>query len=195
MNKRIRVTSIFYSIQGEGQHVGVPSLFIRLHGCNLKCSFCDDNLHRGDYTERTFDEIYDSISKYECKRVVITGGEPSLYNLNPFIKYLKKRAYYVCVESNGYSFANIQEADWITYSPKEWYEIEEYGYDELKFIVGRDTDIEKIVSFETDKPIYIQPMNHFDKPDMQSVKRCVDLVLQYPHLRLSVQLHKFLGLK
>ena len=190
----MRVTKIFYSIQGEATHTGVASIFIRLHGCNLSCSFCDDELHKGEYQEMSFEEIEKEISKYPSKRIIITGGEPSIYNLNSFIEYMQKRDYYISVETNGYNFTNISKANWITYSPKEWDNIASSGFDEYKFIVGKDTDISTILSIQSDRPIYIQPMNNLDTPNIESVKRCIEIVLEYPHLKLSVQLHKFLGL-
>ncbi len=190
----MKVTAIFYSIQGEATHTGVASIFIRLHGCNLSCSFCDDDLHTGTYKDMSFEEIEKEISQYPCKRIIITGGEPSLYDLNSFIKYMQKRDYYISVETNGYNFENIKEANWITYSPKEWDKIKSEGFDEYKFIVSKDSDISTILNIKTDKPIYIQPMNNFNTPNMDSLQKCIDTVLRYPHLRLSVQLHKFLGL-
>ena len=190
----MRVTAIFYSIQGEATHTGVASIFIRLHGCNLSCSFCDDELHKGEYKEMSFEEIEKEIEKYPSKRIIITGGEPSLYDLNSFIEYMQDRGYYISIETNGYNFANISKANWITYSPKEWDKIATSGFDEYKFIVGKDTDISAILSIQSDKPIYIQPMNNLLTPNIDALNRCIELVLNYPHLRLSVQLHKFLGL-
>ena len=142
----------------------------------------------------SFEEINQEISQYPSKRVIITGGEPTLYDLNSFIEYLQDRDYYISVETNGYKLENIKRANWITYSPKEWDKIKSDGFDEYKFIVSKDSDISPILSIKSDKPIYIQPMNNFTTPNLDSLQRCIDLVLKYPHLKLSVQLHKFLGL-
>jgi len=191
---RLKTTAIFYSIQGEATYSGTASIFIRLHGCNLSCSFCDDDLHTKEYCEKSFDEILDEIERFTCKRVIITGGEPSIYDLNPFIEYLQDRDYFISIETNGYKLSNISKANWITYSPKDWSNILEDGFDEYKFIVGADSDISPILELKSNKPIYIQPMNYFSEPNMDSVRRCVEIVLKYPHLKLSVQLHKFLGL-
>ena len=91
----LKVVDIFYSIQGEGAHVGVPSIFIRLYGCNLTCSFCDEFLHKGNYESLSFDEVLTRIKSYPAMNVVITGGEPSIYNLNGFIDYLLAYMYAV----------------------------------------------------------------------------------------------------
>jgi len=108
-------------------------------GCNLKCNFCDDELHRGKFLKLTFQEILEKIAKFQASHIVITGGEPTLYNLNSFIRFLQKNNYFVAVETNGFRFSNIKSADWITYSPKDWNSILEDGFSELKFIVNIDS--------------------------------------------------------
>ncbi len=191
----LKVVEIFYSIQGEGHFSGVPSIFIRLHGCNLACSFCDDALHKGDFETYSFEDVLKKIEIYPSKQVIITGGEPTLYNLNNFIEFLQSGGYFVCIESNGYRFENVKSADWITYSPKDWDDIKQNGWSEIKFVVSRHSDIDKIVEFETKREIFVQPMNFFDKPDMENLNFCIDLVQRYPHLKLSIQMHKFLGVR
>lgn len=191
----LKVVEIFYSLQGEGTFTGVPSIFIRLYGCNLSCSFCDDDLHKGDYKTYNFEQIFNEIKKYPAKQIIITGGEPSIYDLNDFIDFLQNRGYFVCIESNGYKIENIKKANWITYSPKDWDNIIKDGWSELKFIVSKQSDLTKIVSMESDKPIFVQPLNFFDKPDMENLDFCIELVKKYPHLKLSIQMHKFLGVR
>ena len=191
----LKVVEIFYSLQGEGTFTGVPSIFIRLYGCNLSCSFCDDDLHKGDYKTYNFEQIFNEIKKYPAKQIIITGGEPSIYDLNDFIDFLQNRGYFVCIESNGYKIENIKKANWITYSPKDWDNIIKDGWSELKFIVSKQSDLTKIVSIQSDKPIFVQPLNFFDKPDMENLDFCIELVKKYPHLKLSIQMHKFLGVR
>ena len=190
-----KVVEIFYSIQGEGFFSGTPSLFLRLHGCNLACSFCDDALHTGDYKTYNFCEILDEIKAYPAKQIIITGGEPTIYDLNEFIDALHVEGYFVCIESNGYRFENVKNADWVTYSPKDWDAIKKDGWSEIKFIVSKDSDIDKILSFQTKKPVFIQPLNFFDKPNFENLDFCIDLAKKYPHLKLSIQMHKFLGVR
>ena len=189
----LKVVDIFYSIQGEGAHVGVPSIFIRLHGCNLSCPFCDELLHKGDYEELSFDAVLERIKVYPSMQVIITGGEPSIYDLNGFIEFLQAYMYSVSVETNGYDFSNIATANWVTYSPKDWKKIANHGYDEVKFIVGADSDIEKILEFKSYKPIYIQPNNEINTPNKANLEFCIEFVKSHPQFILSVQLHKFLG--
>lgn len=191
----LKVVEIFYSIQGEGHFSGVPSIFIRLHGCNLACPFCDDALHKGSYELYSFESIKEKIESYKAKQIIITGGEPTLYDLNEFIEFLQTQGYFVCIETNGYRFENVKSADWITYSPKDWSDIKQSGWSEIKFIVSKQSEVDKILNFETKKEVYIQPLNFFDKPDMQNLDFCIELVKAHPHLKLSIQMHKFLGVR
>src|SRR5262245_60479870 len=76
----MRVAELFSSIQGEGKLAGVPSVFVRASGCNLRCKWCDTpyaswNPEGGD---RTIDEIVESVREFNCKHVVLTGGEPMI---------------------------------------------------------------------------------------------------------------------
>ncbi len=191
----MKITKIFYSIQGEGSFSGVASIFVRLFGCNLACHFCDDTYHVGTFYELNSKELIQKIKHYNSKTIVITGGEPSIYDLNQEIRDLKSVGFYVCVETNGYNFENIKEANWITYSPKDLQDIKTKGFDEIKFILSNDTDTEPILSFDSDKPIFIQPQNYLNRPNMKNLNFCIDFVKKNPRFKLSVQTHKFLGIE
>jgi organic radical activating enzyme len=192
----LKVSTIFYSIQGEGAHTGCANIFVRLYGCNLTCDFCDDELHKTTMEEMHYEEVYRRIQKYPAKNIIITGGEPTIYDLNDFITFLQERDYYVSIETNGYNFSNIAKADWITYSPKDWDNVKEEGFDELKFIVSKNSPIEKLLKIESKKYIFVQPQNYMHEPNMENVHFCVKLVEKYPQkFRLSIQLHKFIGLE
>ncbi len=191
----LKIVDIFYSVQGEGAFIGVPSIFIRLHGCNLACGFCDEPLHKGSYERLDFDAVWGRICGFASRQVVITGGEPSLYDLNPFIDFLQAKGCFVCVESNGYDFSHISHANWVTYSPKDWDCMHEKGFDEVKFIVSHDSNMEKIVQFESKVPLYIQPQNDAHTTNAQNMAFCIEFVKAYPRFRLSPQLHKLLGVE
>lgn len=107
----LKISEIFYSLQGEGINTGKPVVFLRTSHCNLACSWCDtkytwdwDNY---DYTvevkEMSVEDLIDSISRYQSKHLVITGGEPMIQQrqLLPLIKEVKELGYFIEIETNG----------------------------------------------------------------------------------------------
>jgi 7-cyano-7-deazaguanosine (preQ0) biosynthesis protein QueE len=109
---KLPISEIFFSIQGEGVNIGKPSIFIRFYFCNLSCIWCDskytwenqDKAKEGiDYFLMDIQEILSYISKFDCNRVVITGGEPLLHQekLKNLLKELKNKGFYIEIETNG----------------------------------------------------------------------------------------------
>ena len=82
-----KINEIFYSLQGEGFHVGTPALFIRFSGCNLHCDFCDTKHTEGEYMDD--EEILLHVRQCPAKTVILTGGEPSL-SIDSNLCYTKK---------------------------------------------------------------------------------------------------------
>lgn len=98
----MRVCEIFASIQGESTFAGIPCVFIRLTGCNLRCSYCDTAYAYDDGTELKAEEIIDKVKNFGLKVVEVTGGEPLLQNGVPeLIRRLLDNNYKVLVETNG----------------------------------------------------------------------------------------------
>ena len=98
----MKINEIFYSIQGEGKWSGLPNIFIRTTGCNLRCSFCDTKYAYDDGEEMAIEEILNIISRYPCKHVYVTGGEPLLQEETiELIDALVRQKYKVCIETNG----------------------------------------------------------------------------------------------
>jgi 7-carboxy-7-deazaguanine synthase len=96
------VNEIFHSIQGESTHSGRPCIFIRLAGCNLRCSFCDTRYAYEDGVGLEIAEIMERIAGYKCPLIEITGGEPLLQSETPFLIYrLLENGYEVMMETNG----------------------------------------------------------------------------------------------
>lgn len=116
-----RVNEIFYTLQGEGAHSGIPAVFIRFSGCNLRCPWCDTDFT--DFNEMTAEQIVaEAIDLYDIpnerrKMVVLTGGEPSLQVDTPLIDALHAAGFYICIETNG-TRPLPEGIDWITCSPK-----------------------------------------------------------------------------
>lgn len=98
----MKINEIFKSIQGETSYVGMPCIFIRLTGCNLRCGYCDTTYAYEDGVEMSINSILDSISGFNTKLVCITGGEPLLNKDTPIlINELLNKNYNVLVETNG----------------------------------------------------------------------------------------------
>lgn len=193
----MKISDIFYSLQGEGRFTGKPAIFIRFYGCNLKCSFCDEPLHQSHFEELDDKKIIEQVESYPGQFIVITGGEPTLQNLNPFITKLKNMGYYIAVETNGYKLDNISEANWITYSPKDWKEIKSpEKVDEFKFVVNIKSDLKPIIELsETFKgPLYIQPEGKEQNIVSENINFCIDFVKNNPVFTLSLQTHKLLDI-
>ena len=197
--KRYPVIEIFTSIQFEGFRVGTLTHFLRLGGCNFNCLFCDTDMSQ--YTMMTPDEILEKLEGLEenspaKRRLVITGGEPFVHDLFPLLKTLPP-AYYIAVETNGSLLPTISHnhpkvldlIQWITASPKGFVpeDILRNTAHELKYIIP---DAEELILHKHPR-VFLQP--EFNNPE--SVERCIKLLSQYPHFRMSVQAHKYLGLR
>ena len=99
----MKINEIFASIQGEGKYLGYPQVFIRFTGCNLRCSWCDTQYAWEEGIEMTRQQIIKAITKYDVNSVCITGGEPlmQIAELRELIADLKKRGYFIQLETNG----------------------------------------------------------------------------------------------
>ena len=103
---KIKINEIFYSLQGEGVQVGIPTIFVRLFGCSLRCSWCDSMyaVEGDDYKEVLVDSLIDDIEKIKCKNICITGGEP-LHQKNELIyvtDMLLRKGYKILLETAGH---------------------------------------------------------------------------------------------
>lgn len=105
---KILVQEIFYSVQGETSESGLPYVFIRTTGCDLRCVYCDSAYAFQGGTSRTLDEVYELVRAYPCRNVLLTGGEPTLQKAFPELAQgLLDRGYRVSVETHGESDLSI----------------------------------------------------------------------------------------
>lgn len=191
-----RVAEIFHSIQGEGSFLGCPATFIRLSGCNLNCSWCDT-----DYSTKeilTEKEIADRV-KYE--KVVITGGEPTIYNLEPLLLELKKMGKKTMLETNGTNPTDkIRHLlDWVVCSPKpetNWAINERCLFDELKYVVdgnfNPEVHIPKEIKEKYKDRIWLQPESSMFLIRSQEA---FNFAMKEPYLRVGLQLHKIIDVR
>ncbi|MGB8779898.1 MAG: radical SAM protein [Candidatus Bathyarchaeia archaeon] len=102
----MKISEIFYSIEGEGIQIGRREIFIRLAGCNLECSWCDTKYARQNGKEMDVKDAISRIVKYPCKSVSITGGEPlcQIEEVVKLVKQLKNHAYWIQINTNGTIF-------------------------------------------------------------------------------------------
>ena len=206
-----KVVEIFRTVEGEGRWVGLPVVFIRLEGCNLRCSWCDTTYSYDgrSYTNKTLEEILKEVDSHNLKRVCITGGEPFLTpNLDILVKSLLDKNYFVFIETNGtlwnegFKELNTDKL-YITCSPKPplyFVNKELLPYiKELKFIVDENLSINHIIKPDfidiiRNDVIVLQPESN--KPEM--VKKALNLQDQLLQIgiesRIIPQCHKVLGL-
>jgi 7-carboxy-7-deazaguanine synthase len=116
----VKISELFYSIQGEGKLSGVPSVFVRASGCNLRCSWCDTPYAswRPEGDDLTVEQIVDRVAAYPSRHVVVTGGEPMIMpDIIPLTAALKDRGHHITIETAATVF---QEAavDLASMSPK-----------------------------------------------------------------------------
>ena len=102
----MKVSEIFYSIEGEGIEIGRPEIFVRLSGCNLRCVWCDTKYAWENGKEMSVEEVIEEIKKYPCKSVSITGGEPLLQKKEvlELVRKLKNLGYWIQINTNGTIF-------------------------------------------------------------------------------------------
>jgi 7-carboxy-7-deazaguanine synthase len=117
----MRVSEIFHSIQGEGLLTGIPSIFIRTSGCNLRCHWCDTPYAswKPEGPEMSIEEILKKLTEWNCDHVVLTGGEPMITpDLPELATALKKQKKHITIETAGTIFPNGIPCDLASISPK-----------------------------------------------------------------------------
>ncbi len=193
----MRINEIFYSLQGEGFFTGVPSIFIRFSGCNLKCAFCD-TLHE-PYEELGVQDIIDRIKGFSGRHIVFTGGEPSLQLTEDICRQLKNLGYDIQVETNGTHELPTTCIDWVTCSPKDAFckkaEIKLKNIDELKVVFDGKIDPSRYLDIDA-RCYSLQPCDTGNETENNEITtKCVDYILAHPEWRLSLQTHKLLNIR
>jgi len=193
---------VFPSLQGEGRYSGVQAYFIRLAGCDVGCSWCDvkESWEAGDHEEVSVEEIVKGAVESKISMVVITGGEPCMYDLHALTSELKSAGLRVHLETSG-AYSIRGEFDWITLSPKRFKACLEESYaraDELKVVVVNKQDLtwsqEHAMKVGESTLLYLQP-------EWSRKEKVTDMMLDFLKTQkgavwsLSIQTHKYLGIR
>jgi organic radical activating enzyme len=201
------VLEIFYSIQGEGAHVGMPAVFVRLAGCPLSCPFCDTPSRNDKGTLMSVAEIMSEINKYQSELVILTGGEPTMHDLTELVTAIDEDDRQIVIETNGVAnpFPIMDLSIWVHYSvspkavsvSKEMYALA----GSIKLLCGLETTADDILEQATMinsygyPEILLQPIVD-DGPYAENLTlaHTVNLCLQTGY-KLSLQIHKILGVR
>ena len=188
----------FYTIQGEGFHQGRAAYFIRLAGCDVGCVWCDvkESWDRDLYPEKSVEEIVGEAKKFPGKLIVITGGEPTLHNLDLLTKTLKKEGFETNIETSG-SSALTGTWDWICLSPKKFKppvpEILPHA-NELKIIIFNKSDFHWAEKYAA---LVAPSCKLFLQPEWDKAEKVTPLIIDYikanPQWQLSLQIHKYIN--
>ena len=188
----------FYTIQGEGYHKGTAAYFIRIGGCDVGCHWCDvkESWNADLHPATPIDPIVKNASTYS-ETIVITGGEPLMWNMEPLTKALKEKGLSTHIETSGaYPFTG--HWDWVCLSPKKnklpLPEIYPHA-DELKVIVYNKHDLvfaeEQASKVNENCELYLQP--EWSVRD-KVTPLIVDYVMAHPKWKVSLQTHKYLNI-
>ncbi len=190
----------FYTVQGEGANTGKPAYFIRLGGCDVGCHWCDvkESWNADLHPPTLADTIVSHALQHPAKAAVVTGGEPSMYNLEYLTKQFHNNNIEAFIETSG-AYPLTGTWDWICLSPKKSSpplpEIFEKAH-ELKVIVYNQNDFEwaeinaaAVLKENTGCRLFLQP--EWSRRE-QMMPKIVDYVMAHPKWNISLQTHKYL---
>ena len=215
------VNEIFETVQGEGHFTGHPVIFIRLQGCNVGCSWCDtkqtwtldpemqvspqtvnkacnDKPHWANMTAQEFIVMIQN-NGFVARHIVISGGEPCLYDLNPLTSELEAAGYFCQIETSGTAPVQATATTWVTVSPKINMQ---GGLRVLPSALQRANEIKHVIAMEkhlteldellvgidiSSKVMCLQPISQQSRATQLAVSQCIAR-----NWKLSVQMHKYI---
>ncbi len=206
MNHKPEVVSVslplmedFYTIQGEGYYQGYAAYFIRLGGCDVGCVWCDvkESWDADAHPLVSVNEMVSRAKKSGTEIVVITGGEPAMYDLTMLTEQLKAAGLKTNIETSGV-YPLTGDWDWVCFSPKKFKAPHSTIYqraNELKIIVFNKSDFDWAEEFankvKPDCELFLQP-------EWSREKEMVPLIIEYvknkPRWKVSLQIHKFMNI-
>ncbi len=187
----------FYTLQGEGKYTGTSAYFIRLGGCDVGCVWCDvkESWDANIHPKMSAEELRNIVSQFPGELVVITGGEPAMYDLTVLIDALHSIGKYVAIETSGTSDL-AGDVDWYTFSPKKFKAPVEEAYlkaSELKIVIFHKSDLswaeDHSQKVNENCVLYLQP--EWSKRE-QLLPTIIEYVKNHPKWKISLQTHKYL---
>jgi 7-carboxy-7-deazaguanine synthase len=203
----MRITEIFFSIQGESTHAGEPCVFVRLTGCSLRCVYCDTKYSYGGGSEMPLDEVLSVVARHPAKLVEVTGGEPlEQAEVYPLMNSLLDRGYTVMLETGGHvsvervprpviKIIDIKCPDSHEGHTVCWENIElAEPHDEFKFVISSRAD------YDWSKGVYVEKLRHKPNPvlfspshdELPAIELARWILEDGLPVRLQLQLHKYI---
>lgn len=196
LNQTLKVSEIFYSLQGEGARIGTPTIFIRLQGCKAKNACyamgikCDTEFESGK--EFSIAEINEWIKKNAdgCKEITWTGGEPLDQLTNEITSFFKHKGFFQAIETSGLHPC-VENIDFICVSPKVAEHVIKKNFtkvSELRYVRHKGQEVPQ-PSIEAEH-YWLSPHSDGFTINSENLKHCIDLCKQNPKWKLSIQNHK-----
>jgi len=197
MKKTLRISEIFYSLQGEGARIGTPTVFIRTSGCKAKNACyalgikCDTEFESGK--ENTIEEILNwlKVNAPQCKEITWTGGEPTDQLTDEIVSFFKEKGYFQAIETSGLNKVPVG-IDFICVSPKVAEHVIKKnfpdGVDELRYVRHKGQTIPE-PSIKA-KHYWISPHSDGFTINSENLQHCIDLCIENGQWKLSLQNHK-----
>ena len=193
----LNVSEIFYSLQGEGVRVGTPTVFIRLQGCKTKNAcmaygvVCDTEFESGKEMSLEAIKTWLKDNSNDCKEITWTGGEPLDQLTDEIVSYFKKLGYYQAIETSGLK-PSVKGLDFTCVSPKVAEHIVKKnfpdGVSELRYVrhKGQDAPQPSVKA----EHYWLSPHSDGYEINSENMKHCIQLCLDNPQWKLSLQNHK-----
>lgn len=196
--KMLPLMEAFYTIQGEGYHKGTAAYFIRIGGCDVGCHWCDvkESWDAKLHPPSSIETIAEQAAEFS-DTIVVTGGEPLMWDMNPLTSLLKQKTLNTHIETSG-AYPLTGDWDWICLSPKKRKLPISEVYskaNELKVIVYNKDDFkfaeEQAAKVAQDCILYLQPEWSVREKVTPSI---VEYVMKHPKWKISLQTHKYLNI-
>jgi len=189
----------FFTIQGEGTYSGRAAYFIRIAGCDVGCVWCDvkESWDKDQHTTMTIKEIIEKVAESKTDFVVITGGEPAMYDLRPLVDQLKSMGITIAIETSG-CYPLQGDVDWYCFSPKKFKAPCDEAYlraNELKVIINHPSDLDW-ANKHAEK--VLDSCQLFLQPEWSNTEKLLPLIISYVKgnlkWKISLQTHKYMNI-